>query len=104
MKASALKAVDDYKKSVAFDEKVTEVSAYRYEYGFNNCKAKVTELFLELDLNRVVIEEATKEEIREENVEKALAKEVAPSSLEKGLAKEVYPTQRRSLKPCTFIL
>lgn len=59
--ANALKVVDDYKKSVAFDEEITEASSYYYWYAYDDCKAKVAKLFSDLDLIKVTIEEAVEE-------------------------------------------
>lgn len=74
----------DYKKSTTFENEVTEVGAFNYEIGFHDCKEKVKEHFLELDLHKVVadgeevIGEGDEEgEIQEEAVEEIQAKEVA---------------------------
>lgn len=65
VKANASKAVDNYKKSTKFMEEVNEASSYIYEYGFEDCKAKVKELFLGIDLKEVVLPRPEEEE--EEN-------------------------------------
>lgn len=64
VEANALKAVDDFKKLATFDEDVTKASLHCYEYGFNDCNAKVAGLFPSLDLNKVIIEEETTEGVK----------------------------------------
>lgn len=61
-----MKAFEDYKKSTAFKEEVIEALAYIYEYVFDDCKAKVIELFLGWDSSKVVLlgEEANVEATR----------------------------------------
>lgn len=55
MEVEVLRAIDDYRKWKAFKEKIIEALAYTYEYGFNDCKAKVIELFPYLDLWKVFL-------------------------------------------------
>lgn len=64
--ADVSKAVDDYKKLVEFREEVNEVSTYSYEYGFEDYKAKVKELFLDIDLKDVILPRHEEEEEEEE--------------------------------------
>lgn len=82
VKVDVLKAIDDYTKSAAFEEEVTEASAYTYECGFNDCKAKVMKLFQNLDLNKVILQEgetAKEGEIQEKHAKEATIEEAAPS-------------------------
>lgn len=69
------------------------MSSYTYEYGFNDCKAKVANLFSGLGLSKVVLQEkiAKKGEIQEEHVEEATAVEAAPFVLEGTSTEEAIP-------------
>lgn len=97
MEANALNAVDDYKKSMAFDEEVTKANSCCYECGFNDYKAKVIELFLDLNLNKVIIEEAAEEgEIQEENAEEVPVEEVTHPAPKKALNEEVIALKESS--------
>lgn len=84
MEEKVLRVIDDYKKSADIEDDVIQASAYTYEIGFNDYKAKVKELFLGLDLCKVItggegaIGEAVKEgEVQEEVAEEVIAEEVA---------------------------
>lgn len=77
VEAIILKVVDDYKKLVAFDQEVIEASIVSYQYGFDDCKAKVAQLFSKLDLSGVIIEEDVEEgEIWEGGTKGASTEEV----------------------------
>lgn len=62
--------MEDYKKSIACEDEVSEVGAFGYEISFNNSKEKVKEHFSGLDLRKVVAsgEEVIKEVAKEGEV------------------------------------
>lgn len=61
-KADTLNVVNNYKKLTDFKEEVNEASSFNYEYGFDDYKAKVKELFLDLDLKEVILPRQEEEE------------------------------------------
>lgn len=54
-KGNASKVVDDYKKLAEFREEVNEALTYSYEYGFEDYKAKVKDIFSSIDLKNVIL-------------------------------------------------
>lgn len=92
-KASALKALDDYKKLTTVEEEDTEASTVTYYYGFDDCKDKIAQLFPELDLSSIVIEEAAEEEeILQENAKEGQVEEASYLTLKEAPTEEaVYP-------------
>lgn len=62
LKAESLRAIDEYKKSTNFKKEVTKMLSYCYEYGFDDCKEKVKELFPKLNLKKIVLREEEGEE------------------------------------------
>lgn len=75
IEAKSLRTVDEFKNSVTFKKEVIEASSYYYEYGFDDCKAKVRELFPGLDLRKVVLQEEEDEEEEEEITEEGEIRE-----------------------------
>lgn len=75
---------------------MTEASAYTYQYGFNDCKAKAADLFPGLDLTKIVLQEekvAEEGEIRKEITTKEVPIEevTSPTILEEPIAKDIVP-------------
>lgn len=62
-----------------------EASAISYHYGFDDCKERIVQVYLDLDLKGIVIieEGAEKGEIREADAEEAIL-----PALEEASAKE----------------
>lgn len=89
MEANALKVVEDYKKLATFEE-VIELSTIIYHYNFNDYKEKIAQIYLDLDLNGIVIivEDAEEGEILVEDANRALAEEATHQALKKALTKE----------------
>lgn len=95
-KVNALKVVANYKKLVALKDEVTEPFTITYEYGFNDYNAKVAKLLSNIDLSKVIIEEATKDgEVQDENANEVPAKGVTYLAPKVTLTKEaVCPTPK----------
>lgn len=68
--------VDDYKELASFKEEVIEASGYSYRYGFDDCNAKVKELFPNLHLNNIFLLEEEEKIIEEGEIQEEAAKEV----------------------------
>lgn len=71
-KVESLRAVDEYRKSATFKEEVTKASSYSSKYGYDDCKAKAKELFLNLNLKKIVLWEEEEEEEGEIQKEQAI--------------------------------
>lgn len=54
--AFASQAIEEYKKIADFAQEVTKAGVDAYLVGFTNCKNKVTQVFLQLDLSDVLVE------------------------------------------------
>lgn len=58
-----------YKESKDFMNDATEISADAYMIGFTDCKDKVVQVHLELDLGSIVVDDTGLEEGKEEKKE-----------------------------------
>lgn len=61
-KAEAVRAVDEYKKSIDFEDEVGEATSDTFWKGFAECRRKVAEAFLQLKLDNIFLDEPKLEE------------------------------------------
>lgn len=66
--SAVARAVDEYKKSEAFEDDAIEAGANAYVFSFNDCKNKVARAPLGLDLSDIIIDGVAPEEGRREGV------------------------------------
>lgn len=76
-KQRAHRAIEEYKKSTAFDDEMTKAGVESYKMGFGDCLDKVLKLYLDLDISKVTIDD-----INEEDKAAEQAEDVPPSEVD----------------------
>lgn len=61
-KAEVARAIEEYKRSIDFEDEVGEATGDTFQKGFAECKRKVAEAFLKLKLNSIVLDKPKTEE------------------------------------------
>lgn len=73
-----------------------EASTFSYQYGFDNCKTKVAQHFLDFNLSSIVIEDAKEGEIWDKDAEGASVDELSPPTLEEvSTGEAIHPSTKK---------